>query len=346
MKKYFICLIALAVWPRSARAGAAVEATAGNSFFELLFGTPDQENAAVENSTSNNAATENCSAYGGVVGAVDTFFCHMEQDMGITGPGAATKIYGNIEVHAEIVKTTTTIGATTYDYQGEVWVCDTSTSDCTQTANYSRAYYIAYNFDQTSGVNQGFMLTDPGAVSGSPGSMALQVSYDLGSNVSTKTISMETTFLSGTTTYNMWAKGQKTSTLMQVDVASYDSTDGGVRFAVSTAPGINITKYYNMYYEGSAGSGTGGYYSTDYAGITSAPPTANGLCVQADDAGSSLSSTTVTSSNCSSLPFMTFDDFSLSADGSPNVETLSTTSILTPSGGTLWNGMAANPSSL
>ena len=351
MKQYIFCLIALTLTMGSARAFATDGSAGLNQFYQLLFGTPDQENAAINNDGVHDVTQENCDGYGGVIGVVDSFFCHMEQDMGITSLGSYTNTYGNYQIHAEFTQTPLSIAGHLYAYQGEVWACNTTTSNCSQTSNYQQAYYIAFTNDPGGGVNDGYLITEPGVFSGQTGT-AMQISYDVGSSQPNQYVNVQAIFQNASDTYSMWASGQKTATNVQLNLASYDSTNGGVRFALSTTPDIGDTKYFNLYFENSSGattcsSSSNGYCSTDNSafGISTAPATGDGLCIYSTDAGSSVADSVVSASSCGGLPFLTFSDYALTADGTPSAQALTQSTILS-SPGSAWNGMPATPSSL
>lgn len=336
MKRYV--LLMLIIFYVAPNAAIATDAGAGNSFYEMFFGNPDQRKSSRGNKEGANVGNEACDGYGGLIGGINGFFCHMEKDMGITGPGSATKTFGTSKVHAEITKTATTVNGVTYAYVGDVWVCR-SPADCTQTANFSRMYFIAFSYDKVNGINKGYALTVPGIMQGNTND-AMEIIYDIGKASATQTISSRAVFVNGSNTFRMRALGQKTTTAFQMNVVGYDGTNG-FRFAMAGAPPSTTvaSNYYNMYYEGSGGAGTSGFYAVDTSALTT-PVTGNGLCELAVESGST---TTMTSggTNCSAMAFQAFDYYALTASGTPNAQALTAAGIL----GT-WQGMATNPTAL
>lgn len=351
MKVIFICAMILVFGlPASATDGSA----GLNQYYQFLFGTPDQENAAISDDGVHDVSQENCDGYGGVVGVVNSFFCHMEKDMGITALGSFTKTYGNYQIHAEFSLSPVTINSHGYAYQGFVWECDTTSADCSQTSNFQRAYYIAFSNDPGGGVNDGFLITEPGLFTGQSGT-ALQLQYDVGSTTPNPFVQVESVFVNGTDTYSLWAYGVKSATNMQLDLAAYDTTASqGYRFALSSTPDFGDTKNFNVYYEDPSGAATcsaasNGYCSTDNAGISTAPAITNGLCINASDTGSTISDNVVSQSNCGALSFLQFSDYALTSSGTPNAQSLTQQTVLEVTAGTIsteWNGMPATPSSL
>ncbi len=333
---YALLCIALAI-PAIAK---ATDGSGGIQFYEMLFGGPDQRKES-RNSESEGTTVEveACGGYGGIIGGINGFFCHMEKDMGIVGPGAATKTFGAFKVHAEIVKTPTTVNSVVYDYVGSVWMCVIASADCTKVANFNRMYYIAFSYGKTTGVNKGYALNVPGIMNGN-NSDAMEIIYDLGSATVNQTIKAKASFTQGLKTYTMRALGSKTTTNMQLNMSFYDGTNG-FRFAMSGAPpsATATSNYYNMYYEAAGGSGSGGFYALDTAGLA-APATANGSCLVAVESGTSTT-TSSGGSNCTSLSFGAFDYYAATASGPLSAQSLTSSSIL----GT-WQGMAANPSAL
>lgn len=319
----------------------AQTATSGAVFYDMVFGNPNIRKAVKDRNDRNDLRAESCESYsdGSLLNIVNNFFCHMEKDMGIKGVGSVTKTFAppgqsGMTVRAEIAQTAVTINSVSYDYQGKVWVCSAS---CTSAANFNRAFYIAFSYNTGSGINKGYVLTSPGSFNSSQSGSAMEIEYDIGSGTVTQSVKAKAVFVHSSATHKMRALGQKTSSSVKVNVAFHDGTNGR-RFAMATSPGFTANKYFNMYFEGSGGGGTNGFYSLDAAGIA-APSTSNGFCVSAAETGTALAPTSVTASNCSSLSFLAFDHTSNGA--APKVIDFTASSIL----GT-WQGMSANPSSI
>lgn len=312
----------------------------GNQFFEMVFGNPNQRKAVRDRNQSNNLNLESCEGYGGFMGAINSFFCHMEKDMAIKGVGSATKSFvgpqGSMTVRAEVTQSSPTVSGVVYTYEAKVWVC---TATCGSTGSFNRAFYLAFSYDAASGVNKGYALMEPGKFDNQTGS-AMEIVYDIGTSSTTQDVAIKAVFVnSGGTPFKIRAKGQKTSTSMKMNVVMYNGTYQN-RVAIATTPG-EASKYLNMYFENSAGSGASGHYSINAAGVASAPATANGFCASGAETGDTLSLTSASAANCSSLSFLSFDHYSTSASGTPSVEAFTSTGITGS-----WQGMASSPTSL
>lgn len=133
----------------------------------------------------------------GVLGIVNSFFCHMENDMGVTQPtDSVTKIFGKMVVHASITgaQGANNVAANNvhYDYEGLVWVCTLSDSvTCTDPKQFNRAFYIAWSFNDDRTINKGYVLVDPSSFNpkAQVGTAAMRLVYDIGLATSHQTIS-------------------------------------------------------------------------------------------------------------------------------------------------------------
>ncbi len=342
MKKLVVLNVLLATFANQAH---AVNGDGGIQFYEMVFGNPSQRNASRGHKDSHEVGNEACEGYGGLIGDINGFFCHMEKDMGITSPGSRTKSLGGLRVRAEILKVPTTIGGVTYAYTGSVWVCKSSSADCTLTTNFARAYYIAFSYDPLAGVNKGYALSDPGIFNG-PGGNASEIIYDVGSASANQSVSGKMVFTdSGSgSTFKMRVVGQRTATAFQLNLAAFNTgASAGFRYAMAGTPpsAAGGARIYNMYYEGSGGSGTNGFYALDAAGLA-APATGNGFCGSVNETGTS-SLVTASAGNCATNAFGAFDFTALTASSalSTSAQGLSAASIIGA-----WQGMAANPSAL
>lgn len=325
----------------------AQDASAGTSIYDMVFGNPNQRKATRERNDSNDVGAESCDGYGGILGVINGFFCHMEKDMGITGVGSATKTFadtgGNMSVRAEVTLTSTTINSVTYSYLAKVWVCSAS---CTSTSSFSRAFYLAFSYDTAAGVNKGYGLVSPGSFNSNQTGSAMEIEYDIGSSTATQFVRGKAIFVNNGNTFKTRILGEKSSTSLKVSVAMHNGTNG-YRFAMSTTPGFSDSKYMNMYYEGSGGAGSNGFYSLDAAGTNGigTAATGNGLCTSGVESGTSMSTSSVAASNCSALSFLAFDYASAntSAAGGAYLNSGSFTAagIL----GT-WQSMTVNPTSI
>jgi hypothetical protein len=310
-------------------------------FYEMVFGDPDQRRLSRANAEGTNVSVEACDDYGGVLGGINGFFCHMEKDMGIRGPGAATKSFAGLVIHAEILKTATTIGSVTYDYQAEVWICNAQVNNCALLTNFNRFDYVAFSYDAAAGVNKGYALSSPNALI-SAGTGASEIIYDVGSASASQSVAAKLNFTDpNSVTYDMRVLGTKTASAFTMNVVGYDSTHAsGFRFAMSGAPpsANGGNNYYNMYFEDASGIGSNGYYSLDVAGV-SAPAQANGYCALASEQGSATGIQSATG-HCTGYNFAPFDTYSL-AGHTPNAQGFTANGILNT-----WQGMSAHPSAL
>ncbi len=313
---------------------AHADGRGGHGFFEMLFGSPDSR-GKLNDRGSDRSKEVRCDDYDGVMGQVNGFFCHMEKDLGLTGIGSKTKVFGSFTVHAEISPVATVIfGGVSYNYayEAKVWVCQ---SGCTNPANFARAYYLAFSSSPDGTINKGFVLNSPGVFEGDAGSGML-IHYDLGANTTTRFVRTKALFIHSSRTFRMDAYGEKTATTLKLNVVGNDGTNG-FRYALSTTPDF-ATKYFNMYFEQTAASGAG-TAALDASG-TGAIATSAGLCTQGTESGSALSPMAVSSSNCSALTFNPF------ANTSATVSSYTAAGILASDASNAWNGMAANPAAI
>lgn len=248
MKNYFL-MVLLALG--SALPVETAYADGGDGFgqvFNVLFGSRDakQKLQTCEDGGSNS----------GLIGVVNSFFCHMEKDMGITGPtSGVTKVFndsgGAMSVRAQIIAGDVVISGVTYSHQARVWVC---TTGCTLAANFARAIYIAFSYDKDALVNKGYLLMEPDRFDGGSSS-ALKLIYNVGESVGTKTIVAHGKFSDGATTIRMYADGSKSSNVTSITVLMHDSTNGGMRVAARVNESSNVG---GVYFEAPVGAGFSG----------------------------------------------------------------------------------------
>lgn len=320
---------------------AVSDASGGTVYYDMIFGTAKGRNAARSASQGVTVANESCDVYDVFLGSVNGFFCHLEKDLGVTGVGKATKNLQSMTIHAEVNATAITINGVAYTGQGWVWICQTAS--CTNLTQFNRAYFIAFTFDKANGINKGYVLQDPGAVTSQAAGGAMEIIYDVGSASATQTVKLRAIQSQGGGTYAMRAVGSKTSTLFDLNLAIYNSGVGGIRFAMAGTPPSasgGSSNTYSMFYEYGSGGGTG-MTASDGSGITNPPAISGGFCVSASESGATMTTTGTSSSACSSYSFSAFDYFANTASGTPSVQALTASGIL----GT-WQGMAANPSAL
>lgn len=302
------------------------------SIFEMLFGGPAARTSAKNHSGST--AGESCSGYDGVMGMVNSFFCHMEKDMGITTLGSKTVTFNGMSVHASISESSSsvTIGsrsiATTH--VGQVWTC---TSGCTSTGSFTRMYYIAFKYGGSGAINQGYVVAEPGVMSGATGS-AMSMLYDVGTSTTTKYVDLQAKFTSGVTSMKMRAVGEVTSGVMSVNFTAYFGGNG-FRFAGATDQ-TAATQYYKMYYEnGTVGAGTDAADAASTGSGTLSPSST--ACFSAVESGNAMTTASVAAGNCSGLSLKHFDTLTSTLSAGYSQDAIWARS------GTTWNGMPASP---
>jgi len=310
----------------------------GEGFYEMLFGSPDSRNK-LHDRADKRENESSCDEYDGIMGSVNGFFCHMEKDLEIKGVGSKTKVFGNLTVHAEVTPVGVVVfGGVTYNYafEAKVWVCQ---SNCTVLTNFKRAYYIAFSYAQDGTINKGFVLNEPGVFDGSPGS-GLLIHYDLGSSTAVQFVRAKAIFThGGLPPTKMDAYGEKTSSSVKLNVAGVDgsSAGAGFRYALSTSAGID-QKFFNMYFESAAASGSG-TAALDAAALNPIATSA-GFCSQGDERGSTLSPLARSTGSCSALAFNPFKIVSTS------VSAYTAASVLASDSANAWNAMTTAPSAL
>ena len=240
-------------------------------------------------------------------------------------------------MHAEVTPVGVVVfGGVTYNYafEAKVWVCQ---SNCTVLTNFKRAYYIAFSYAQDGTVNKGFVLNEPGVFDGSSGS-GLLIHYDLGSSTAVQFVRTKAIFShGGSQSTKMDAYGEKTSSTVKLNVAGVDGSNAGFRYALSTSSGID-QKFFNMYFESAASSGSG-TAALDAAALNSIATTA-GFCSQGDERGSTLAPLATSATSCNSLTFNPFKVVSTS------VSAYTATSVLASDSANAWNAMTTSPSAL
>jgi len=344
---FFLNLLIVGFLATASLPAEAQDASAGTGVYDMVFGNPNQRKAIRDRNESNDVGAESCNGYGGILGVINGFFCHMEKDMGITGVGSATKTFAGggstVTVRAEVEATAVTINSIAYTHLAKVWVCAAS---CSSVSNFSRAFYLAFSYNATTGINKGYGLINPGSFNSTQTGSAMEIEYDIGSSTATQYVRGKAIFVDGASTYKSRILGERTSSSMKISVAMHDGTNG-FRFAMSTTPDFSASKFMNMYYEGAGGAGSNGFFTLDAAGTNGigTPATGNGLCTSGVESGSSMSVSSVASSNCSALSFLAFDYASANTSAAGGLY-LNSGSYTAASILGAWQSMAANPSSI
>lgn len=305
----------------------------GIGFFEMLFGGPSARSAAKSHTGSTSG--ESCDGYDGIMGMVNSFFCHMEKDMGITTIGSKTVVFQSSSVHASITEAsnTVTIGSRSISttHLGQVWVCS---SACTVASNFSRMYYIAFKYSGSGAVNLGYVVAEPGSMGGETGS-AMSLLYDVGTSTTTKFVDVQARFTSAVTSFKMRAVGESTGSVMNINFAGHNGTNG-FRFAGSTDQSAS-PQYFKMYFEnGSVGAGTDAV-NTASTGSGALTPSST-ACFSATETGTAMSTSSTADGNCSGLTLKHFDTLTTDLTGGYSQANIWSRS------GTSWNGMASTPS--
>lgn len=317
--KYILTLIISLVFSMTAYADGK---DGFGQIFNMFFGNESERSAVASCSAADGQ--------GGIMGVVNGFFCHMEKDMGIVGVTAGvTKVMGAMSVRAVVSTSNAVVDGVAYDYNAQVWVCH---SGCTVASGFSRAinFYFSYATDKT--INKGHMLMNPNAFeAGGSSSSAMNLKYDVGTSTTNKNITAKVIFVQGATTMQMRMDGNKSGTLLGVTGLMYNGTNG-FRFASQLDTALNSG---GVYFEapGAAGGGTAALNSAD---ATGADKSSSSMCFTRAASGSDWAYTATGSSGCTVKAFPT--------ESVNGVSAYSSTSVLTV--GTLWESMAANPSSI
>lgn len=302
------------------------KADAGEGFgqvFNMFFGTESERTALANCDTTGSTA--------GILGVVNSFFCHMEKDMAITGvTTGVTKTFGGMSIRAVVSAGSGgyVINSITYDYNAQVWVCH---SGCTATTGFNRAinFYFSYATDKT--INKGHMLMNPNAFeSGGSSNSAANLQYDVGTSTTNKFITAKVIFVNSGTTMKMRMDGSKISNLLGVTGILHNGTNG-FRFAAQLDATANTG---GAYFEAPGASGSG---------MGTLNPTASGddlssssMCFTRAKSATDWTYTTTGVLGCTIKTFP--------SDSSDAVNAYTTNSVLTI--GTLWESMSANPSAI
>ncbi len=309
------------------------------SMFDVFFGNPNERSHARDREGDNrDVSSDNCSGYGGIIGEISGFFCHMEKDMGFTGPDAKTKVFGSMTVRAEIVKTPTSLTyngiSETYDHKAQVWVCAAS---CSITTNFNRAYYIIFSYSADGTVNKGFVLNSPGIFDGRAGT-AMMIQYDLGTAAASNYVNVKAVFKDNIDTFKMDGRATKLANILKVNMIFSNGSSNIGRMAGVQDITAGKTKIYfeNTAFAGNV-NGTDGIADIDAAAQGAISSVDTGVCLVTGSSGSSSGASAGT--GCSASAFSNF----AASSGTVNAYTAAAVLMAT---GTAWNGMAANPSSI
>jgi hypothetical protein len=239
------------------------------SMFTSFFGT-EKGKAAMQNCDQNGADAS-------IISGVNSFFCHMEKDMGMTGVGSVTKSITSdghtMSVHAEITGgaggASIAANGTTYDYLANVWVC---TSGCTNASNFNRVISLAFSYVADKTINKGFMVQDSGAFQGSAGTSAMTLSYDVGSSTTNKIIVAKFVNDFGGQVQKARFDGAKSGNTMTVTglmvQGASATTANSMRFSAKID---TVADTASAYFEANGASGTGA--ATPQLGASSDSPT-------------------------------------------------------------------------
>ena len=311
--------------------GQQVRAHGGDGFkqvFKSFFGS---EGAKKRSSRCDMADTDSNS---GLLQTVNSFFCHMEKDMGIKGvTTGVTKVFGSKSVRASVTAGPFTVNSVSYAYQAQVWVCN---SACTSTSAFSRAINIYFSYSPDKTINKGDMIFDTGAFDSTFGQNGLHLTYDVGSSTATQTMSARAVFQQNGTQQELRVDSSKTGNVLGVTIVVVSgataTTANSFRFAAQLDTSLNTGGVYFEVPTTSSASGAG----VAAVNISSASDskTASSMCLaRVADGVDDWNYTTTGSTGCAVQSF--------SSDSATAVGAYTVTAILT--GGSLWNGMAANP---
>ena len=299
--------------------------------FKAFFGSEGARDRSVTCDMSDSDSGE------GLLEVGNSFFCHMEKDLGITGLNAGvTKIFGTKSVRAMVTAGPFTVNSISYANQAQVWVCN---SNCTSASSFNRAINVYFSYDASKTINKGDMLFDTGAFDSSFGQNGLHLVYDVGSLTSTQTISAQAVYMHEGIAQKMRMDSTKTGNLLglsgvMIAGASASSTNS-FRFAAQLDVVLNTG---GVYFEAPATSNSIGIgVAALNLSTANDNKSASSECFnRKSDEGDDWNYVATGLMGCS---VMTFASDSATAVGNYTV-----TTVLT--GGSLWNGMAANPNAI
>ncbi|MBC7741096.1 MAG: hypothetical protein H7061_02785 [Bdellovibrionaceae bacterium] len=317
MKNIFLLVITLLI-------SNSVYANGSDGFgqiFNSFFGTEADKVA--------HATCDGGEGKGGIIGIVNGFFCHMEKDMGIKGvTTGVTKVFGTMSVRAVVSAGSYTVASVNYAFNAQVWVCH---SACTATSGFNRAINLYFTALPDKTINKGHMLINPNAFESSgSATSAMNLQYDVGTGTTNKVVTAKVIFGNGSTTEKWRMDGSKSVSALGITGVMHNGTNG-YRFATQLDPSTNAG---GVYFEapGATGTGTGPLSpSTSGDNLSS-----SSMCFTRAKSSADWAYTPTGSTGCTVKIFP--------ADSNTAVSGYTSSSILTI--GTLWESMAANPSSI
>lgn len=131
----------------------------------------------------------------GIIGGVNSFFCHLDKDMGITaatGAAGITKSFGSMSVHAVVLGAAGGASYGGYDYQAQVWFCkQTASVTCKNASDFNKAIYVQFSYKSDKTVNKGTMLQDSGVMSGQASGVPVLISWDVGTASTSRSVTVK-----------------------------------------------------------------------------------------------------------------------------------------------------------
>ena len=307
------------------------------SVFNMFFGTQSDE-------TSTASCNEPTDGNQGLLGTVNMVFCHLENDMGIKTIGKATKQFTQngqtIAVKCDVEAAT----SGSYANTASCWVC--AASGCsTSSADSSFVALMNLSWTYTKGsVNKGQLLMDNGAFQGTSGQTGMDITWDLSSSpaspctggnqcVTGKAIFSGSNGSGGTASFPMALAAQKNAS---TNVRSAQMVMGAsiMQMVLNMSENTSSNDVLVNFEQASVPSCSNGMDAIQSG------TTADSSCTQCftrTASSTDFTYATASASTCTSL--------SLSAlpDSAANVGSYTFATVMTPSGGSEWNGMAANP---
>lgn len=329
-------------FPRHARADAS-QGMGSSGLFQMFLGTQAGEDAS--------ASCTNSSAPSGLLGMVNSIFCHLENDMGINGVGQATKAFSGpgpngTTMTVAIKCDVTELAAQTYANQANCWVCSgagcgTSSPD----SAFNPLLSMQWTFNKGS-VNKGTLIMDAGAFGGTAAQSGVNLKWDLST-----TPSSPCTGGDGCVIGNVVFTGGSTQYPMALEMETNPSTDyraaqivggaSGSEMAVNMAENTSTNDVLLNFQFGSGGCAGGGM-----EGITgSTSPDSCTQCFTRTATATDWSYSTASSSSCGTLSLQNLPDTATTVSGFivSDSSTSSSNIFYNSSGGGIFNGMGANP---
>lgn len=294
---------------------------------------------------------KNCSIRsddGSILGYINNFFCIFEKKFGITGPTGEAGITNTltlssgskVQVHVQVTGSSgggaVLANGTTYDFEGKIWAClISSTATCASADQFVRMFYIAWSYKPNRTVNKGFMIHQFGVTTGSVGG-AMKIEYDLGTSSAQQVLhALVYDHHDTSNIVRFRADSSKVGSVLSLTLMSKnESTSQATRVAAKVDFAAESGA---LYVESNVFGGQGvETLNSTASGDTGATPYCFTRAKSSDGVDYTYTLTTTASCTVPAFPAETMNQLAAETD----------TTVVTPTTGSEWNGMAARPSSV